>query len=163
MEKPSLREQLENNVRFCSLLQDLHFVVAEERHIPESFGFETVVLESNQCRIRIEREKGAILLDMGPTWASATPDPHQHDVWFDHTAVRAFLLGSANWAKPEMEWDGNWVTWIDGQLTWLADKMQPYWKEACALFTKEAFGQTQQQLIDLRGRLAKERWGPSKP
>jgi hypothetical protein len=154
-------DKVKRHLRY--LIDDYGFLVAHQENL-RIFDNCLVVLQSNDCRVRIVRDRGTVLIDVGPLSApnvhrlSGSPDP-----WFDVYTAVAFLtqgtsVDSWEWfyASPDEHLEGEATN--EWELAWLADKLQPYWREVFQLFREDVFEWKRKDLEEFRQKRMEESW-----
>lgn len=154
-------DQVRKHFRY--LIEDYGFSVVEEEVVP-SFDNRIVVLRSNDCSIRIVRDRGDVLIQVGPCSASETGwrDSPGH-LWFDLGTVIAFLSPRSEarkwqwfYASPDAALDRDAST--DWQLADLAAKLQPKVEQVCQLFEEDVLKQKWRELEEFRERRKRGSW-----
>jgi hypothetical protein len=166
-------DQVRKHFRY--LVEDYGFSVVEEEVVP-SFDNRIVVLRSNDCSIRIVRDRGDVLIHVASRSASETGwrdsprsasetgwrDSPAH-LWFDVGTVIAFLSPRSEarkwqwfYASPDTALDRDAST--DWQLAKLAAKLQPKVEQVCQLFQEDVLRQKWRELEEFRERRKRESW-----
>lgn len=135
---------------FRYLADDYGFRVVREED-PRVFDNCLVVLCSNQCCIRVVRDRGDVLLEVGPT--SAVSMESSDNLWFYVTYVVAFLTqeGLAEVRNLLYEAPDEYLESerrADWQLPMLADRLRPYWDDIFALFREDGFSERRRALVE---------------
>ena len=155
---------------FDFLMEKYGFSIIYSDYSFETFGNCMVVLESKDCRIRIEKERGQVFLSIA---LRCIPYICSKDVslesfrqwqkqWYDLSHVTSFLTqgpNQVNWKYklPEPGFDEK--TCIERQMVRLTRILEPYWNRIIELFQEESFKKKQKELDEFIRKLAEEKWG----
>jgi hypothetical protein len=125
MSTPSFMEQVCQHLAFLNA--DCGFVVVHQEYYPEHFGNALVVMQSGQCRIRILKEKGQVLVEFGPLWAPQDWACDTPDVWFDLAILLGFLTrGRCEWQYQFDDASSDPAARVTAQLDRLAGVLHAY-------------------------------------
>ncbi len=132
---------------FGYLFDEYGFDVIAETYF-ESFGNWVVVLQSDDCRVRIIQDRGEVSVAVGPLWS---PPGWQAGPWFDLAVITAFLTQG----KGTLEYRPGRT---DQQLERLANLLRSHCDQICELFQDKVFQQKRVELELLRDQLDGQFW-----
>lgn len=132
---------------FGYLFDEYGFNVVAETHF-ESFGNWVVVLQSDDCRIRIIQDREEISVALGPLWSIPG---WQAGPWYDLAVITAFLTQGNSTVEYRS-------TTTDRQLEQLAEVLHSRYDQIRELFQGETFRQRQAELELLRDQFNEQIW-----
>ncbi len=147
MTEPTFFDQVKKHFHY--LIEQYGFSVIHEEVFP-SFDNAEVVFQSQDCRIRVLRERGEIYVD-------ASPLP-PIDYWVDLASIVKFLTqGTESWQYEHI--GGDYESRIEWQLVRVAEKLRPYIMQVCELFRKEVFERKRSELEEFKQQQFIKKWG----
>ena len=120
-----------------------------KKKLYDSFDNTEIVLESNECRVRVLRERGEVLVDAGPL--SSTEE------LYSLVTLIAYLTKEAEQLKVEVPDYDNYDARIEWQVERMAKILQRYYMQICDLFRKETFDKERANLKDFINMRIKKR------
>jgi len=148
---------------FGYLINDHDFAVVHQEDI-QSFDNCLIVLQSSNCRIRVVRDRGTVLVEAGPLSApSVHRPPGSPNLWFSLSTIITYLEQDFNadkdwfYASPKESIDDDEAK-IDWELALAADTLRPYLDDIMHLFQESTFGQKQGKLEEFRERRKEVTW-----
>jgi hypothetical protein len=135
---------------FHYLVDEYGFSVVEKKQ-HDSFDNAKVVLRSEECCIRVTREKGYVEVGAGPS---------SEEIWYDLPTLVAYLTEGdeeLQYDVPDYDDDFDYDARIEWQLKKLASILPKYLGRICELFRGDNFDRKRAELKDfLRSRF--EKW-----
>ncbi len=125
---------------FGYLVDELGFSIVREYREPQ-YSYEAVVFQSQDCRIRVARERSAVHLDISP------PVPLKEDWWYLGTII-AYLTGgtdkSLDFRTPEeLDHDST----VEQGLQRFSVAFRKYATQICEVFASEDFERRRAELM----------------
>lgn len=146
MKQPAFSDQVKKHFHY---LKDHGFVMVHEQTFP-SFDNVEVVFQSEDCRIRVLRERGEVYVDISPL--------PPVDYWVDLVSIIGFLTQGADSWQYESS-GGDYEFRIEWQLARVADKLRPYIRQVCELFRKGVFERKLPEIEEFKHQQFLEKWG----
>jgi hypothetical protein len=143
-------DQVEKHFRY--LIDEYGFSVVSKK-LYDSFDNAIIVLQSKECRIRVIRERGLVLLDVAPV---SSPEET-----YGLATLIAYLTKEAeplNDEVPDYDYDDDDDPGSERQVERLARSLQRYYPQIRELFRKETFDKERADLKDLINLRIKNRW-----
>jgi len=120
-------------------------VVKRKRY--DSFDNTEIVLQSQECRIRVLRERGQVFVEAGPLLST--------EEWYDLATLIAYLTRETEELNYEIPDYSDYDTRIEWQVKRLAGILKIHYVQICELFRKKTFNKDLKKFINSR---LKKRW-----
>jgi len=144
METSSFFDLIEKH--FLYLVDEDRFSVVKRKRY-DSFDNTEIVLQSQECRIRVLRERGQVFVEAGPLLST--------EEWYDLATLIAYLTRETEELNYEIPDYSDYDTRIEWQVKRLAGILKIHYVQICELFRKKTFNKDLKKFINSR---LKKRW-----